>query len=244
MSSKCRLYNDIFSILQNFLIQGETVMSIYEVDWDDALPKGSGSGKGLFLSMKEPGDYQVRIVSLPHKYLCHWVDTSDGSRKKINCMSSPSKEVSCSVCNDFGKGPQHKYLLKVIHRTATGSQLCLLDAGQQILKGILDLHNDETYGNVSKYDIKIKKGPRNTNPLYHVLPVGSAQNPVPLTEEEKQMVRDSKNPESEKYIDIDRMCEPSTQERVNKALGLKKTEDAPEDKGFDAASDEDFLELE
>jgi hypothetical protein len=218
-----------------------------EVEWDDVNCK-NGERKSIFLSMKEPGNYQVRIVSKPYQYFCHWIDMEDGSRRKVNCLDDGAHDGKCPVCVSTGKGPQFKWLLKVLFRTPQGSVLRLLDAGAQILGQIRDLHKDPEFGSVAKYDIKIIRGQRNANPLYRVLPLGSAKDPKPLTEEEKKIVKDSSEVGSESYVDMVKFCQPSTLEQINEVLGVKpkgKDEVVGDDFAASGGDEEDseFLDL-
>jgi len=211
---------------------------IGEVDWEDADCDNS-KRNSIFLNMRKPGTYEVRVVSKPHQYFCHWVEAADGSRRKINCTS----DGNCPVCVDQGKGPQAKWLLKVIYRSENGPVLRILDAGQQILSQIRDLHRNPKFGNVSKYDIQITRGERNQNPLYRVLPLGTAENGTPLTDEEKRMIKESSDPDSDNYIDMKKLCQPSSREEINRILGVKEEAGSAGEDFMESDGDEDFLDL-
>ena len=124
------------------------------------------------------------------------------------------------VCLDTGKGPDRKWLIKVLYRDADkGTVLRILDAGPQIMGQVKRLHEDtENFGDVSKYDVIIVRGPKDSRPLYTVQATGTADHPQPLSQEEIQLVKDSSDPQSDNFIDVDKMCEPWTAERIQAVL--------------------------
>lgn len=212
---------------------------IGEIDWDEAECSGSNR-QSIFLNMRKPGNYTVRVVSKPHQYFCHWVEAADGSRRKINC----THDGNCPVCVDQGKGPQSKWLLKVLYRSENGTVLRVLDAGSQILGQIRDLHKNPKFGNVSKYDIEIVRGDRNQNPLYRVLPLGTAAKGDPLTDDEKKLVKASGDSDSDSFINMKDLCKPTSREKINEVLGIKnESTDDSEDFISSDEGDEDFLDL-
>lgn len=224
-----------------------------EVNFDDIPSEGStGQRRGAsYLNMKDPGQYKIRIVSSPHQYFCHWVETVDGRRRKVNATCDSTDPIVA----DQGKGPQKKWLLKVLHLNGDGGgpELKILDAGRQILSQIKALHTDEeNFGNVSKYDIIIKKGQKGENPLYTVQALGSASSPRPLNEVEKELITESNNENSDQFIDLARLTQPWTAERilevVNGGSGSSEASTSQSisfvDHDFDTDDDDDdFLEI-
>ena len=73
-----------------------------EVNWDsaDTSTPGQGGPRIPFLVMKDPGSYQIRIVSKPFQYYHHWVNDISGAQKKVNCTAD---ESTCPVCKLGGK---------------------------------------------------------------------------------------------------------------------------------------------
>lgn len=227
-----------------------------ELSWTEVKPNETGPRESVFLNMREEGKYKMRIASKPFQYYCHWVEDKNGKRRKVNA----TLDGNDPVCISTGKGPQLKWLIKVLFRNPDGdTQLKILDAGSQIMGQIKRLHEDvETFGDVSKYDIVIVKGPKGANPLYTVQATGTAQHPQPLTKEEIQMVKDSADPQSDGYIDVDRMCEAWTAERIQAVLDGKDPREAAqvgsgtvqkqtkEETNLlnDDEDEEDFLDLE
>jgi hypothetical protein len=190
-----------------------------EVGWDEIdvkeSGKGNGNGESIFLNMKEEGKYKMRVVSKPYQYYCHWIKTKSGKSRKVNA----TLDGTDPVCLKENKGPQLKWLLKVLFRDPVKktASLKILDAGSQIMAQIKTLHEDkENFGNITKYDIIITKGPKNSkSPTYVVQPLGSEKNPQPFTAEEIKMVKDSANKEDkEHFVDIEKLCQPWTAERI------------------------------
>jgi hypothetical protein len=203
-----------------------------EVGWDDIdvkqSAKGNGNGESIFLNMKEEGKYKMRVVSKPYQYYCHWVKTISGKPRKVNA----TLDGTDPVCLKENKGPQLKWLVRVLFRDPAKktTSLKILDAGSQIMAQIKTLHEDkENFGNITKYDIIITKGPKNSkSPTYVVQPLGSEKNPQLLSQEEIKMVKDSANKEDkEHFIDIEKLCQPWTAERILNIINEVDPEKAP-----------------
>jgi hypothetical protein len=232
-----------------------------EVGWEDVeTPKNDGSARpksgGLFLNMKDAGDYKIRIVSKPHQYYCHWIEIDLPGGKKQRKKVNATLDGNDPICIDQGKGPQMKWLFKVLYRDPKeGTTLRLLDAGPQIVAQIKKLHNNkENFGNVSKYDIIISKGAKGANPLYTIQATGNEKNAQNLTQDELKLVRESSDKTSDKFVDIEKMCKPWTAQQILDAMSGKKSEDktvvsttvsaSTEDDLFqDPGSDADFIDL-
>ena len=126
-----------------------------EVEWDslDVKQSSGGNRESIFLNMSKQGDYEVRVVSKPHQYYCHWVETKSGKRRKVNATLNGTDPV----CLEQNKHPQLKWLVKVLHRDGSDEpKVRLLDAGSQIMGQIKRLHEDtKRFGDVRAYDILI-----------------------------------------------------------------------------------------
>jgi len=232
-----------------------------EVGWEDVeMPKNDGTGRpksgGLFLNMKDPGNYKIRIVSKPHQYYCHWVEIDLPGGKKQRKKVNATLDGNDPICIDQGKGPQIKWLFKVLFRDPKeGTVLRLLDAGPQIVAQIKKLHNDkENFGTVSKYDIIISKGAKGANPLYTIQATGNEKSPQPLTQDELKLVKESSDKNSDKFVDVEKMCKPWTAQQILDAMSGKKSDDkaaVPATAGVssgdnlfeDPGNDADFIEL-
>ena len=140
-----------------------------EVDWDSTdvqVQKGGLNGEGLFLNMKEPGDYSIRVISKPYQYYAHWVKDAEGKNRKVNCTLE-----NCPVCVDENKGPQARWLLLVLYRNpGKGNEVKILDCSTQIFGQLKALKNHEKWGDLRTYDATITRGRKGQNPLYNVNP--------------------------------------------------------------------------
>lgn len=220
--------------------------TVGEIDWGDVpdrASRSSGSSRRVpYLNMREAGDYKIRVISKPFQYYCHWVDGADGKRHKVNA----AMQGNDPICLETGKAPQVKWLVKVLYQFEGKSELRLLDAGPQIMQQIKALHEDEkNFGNVSKYDIIITKGKKGSTPLYTVKPTGNAMNPQDLTATQKQLVRDSSDPNSESFVDIALLCRPWTTEQILGVIegnrdGSDGSAETSSESTFD---DEEFIDL-
>ena len=204
-----------------------------EVGWDEVEVKqaggsGNGNGESIFLNMKEEGKYRMRIVSKPYQYYCHWVKTKSGKNRKVNA----TLDGTDPVCLKENKGPQLKWLIKVLFRDPVKktTSLKILDAGSQVMAQIKTLHEDkENFGNISKYDVLIIKGPKNSkSPTYTVQALGSEKSPQALTPDEIKSVKDSANKDTEHFIDVEKLCQPWTAERIMNIINEVDTKKAPE----------------
>lgn len=180
-----------------------------EVNWED-VEVNTSTGGTRFLQIKESQEVRVRVVSKPYQYYTHWVEDSTKARRKVNCALE-----GCPVCEDTGKGPQTKWFVKVLHKEEDGSKsVKVLDAGAQIFGQLRALHDDDEWGPVHNYDVKIIRGKKGSNPLYKVNPC----KPSAFTEDEKDLLRKAKDVNDSGYIDLVSMCEPWSIEKINKVL--------------------------
>jgi len=188
-----------------------------EVDWNDVDPTQL-MGRGQFLSLKEVGDHRIRIISKPHQYFARWVPDATGKDVKISCQF----KADCKVCRPRmgDKNPQTRWYCLVIDRSNTdeshpSGKVRILDMGIQIFGSIRSLHQDPDWGDVKKYDVKINRGPKGSNPLYTIKPVGQKSG---FTDQEKVMAKEVLTPGSEQHIDLMQMCEPMSCEETHKLL--------------------------
>lgn len=217
-----------------------------EVNWDsaDTSTPGQGGPRIPFLVMKDPGSYQIRIVSKPFQYYHHWVNDISGAQKKVNCTAD---ESTCPVCKMGGKENRAKphWLFKVLDRTESTKEgkpvVKVLDCGNQILTAISDLNRDPNWGKVSAYDITIKRGPKGRNPLYTVHPCPKTA----LTQAEIAAVKATDVVDGPTFIDLPKIGKPWTPDRISGVIngtgsggpvgGSKSGGGAPanDDYGFD-----------
>ncbi len=213
-----------------------------EVDWDSTdvqVQKGGLNGEGLFLNMKEAGDYSMRVISKPYQYYAHWVKDAEGKNRKVNCTLE-----NCPVCVDENKGPQARWLLLVLHRNVDkGNEVKILDCSTQIFGQLKALKNHEKWGDLRTYDVTVTRGRKGQNPLYNV----NATPKEDLSADEKNLLKQYMKEDSDKYIDLIGLCKPWSIDRLDQVLSGKTEEKKSEAVGetvVNAASDdEDFFDL-
>ena len=198
-----------------------------KVDWGSpALNTNNGEGEETkkipFLTMKGNNkSWKVRVVSEnPLRYWCHFTTDKSGKTVKVNC----TLDDSCPVYVEKTKTPcagtqaDARYYLKVIDRE--DGTIKVLDVGKQIVNAIGEYIADPDWGHCSGYDITINKGAKGAMPLYTV---NASPNKGDLTDEEKQLVANSEDPDHDDFIDLESRIQPLTGEVVGKILGLVET---------------------
>lgn len=215
-----------------------------EVNWDNADTNTGGGGPRIpFLIMKDPGDYQVRIVSKPFQYYHHWVNDISGAQKKVNCTCDENTCPICKLGTRESKAKPH-WLFKIIDRIESAKEgkpvVKVLDCGNQILTAISDLNRDKNWGSVAHYDLTIKRGPKGRNPLYTIHPCPK----VALTEDEKNAVRATSQAESVTFIDLSKIGNPWTAEKINSVINGTPGSNIPKAKTGAAATSDSFDDLD
>lgn len=208
-----------------------------EVGWDeDDAPTSRASIP--FLKMEYKKSYKVRIISKPYRYYLHWINTPNGKRK-VNCALE-----DCPACGD--EGPKLNRYVKGLLKSDNGkSEVVVLDIGSQIYKQLKQLNESSSWGALQDYDITISKGAKGANPLYTVQP----EPKTPLTDEEKNLAKkvnkkeidDKENPD---YIDLERMCQPWTIDRIKKSQTGEDFSDNSKEKKEEGASDNEIFDDE
>jgi hypothetical protein len=215
-----------------------------EVNWDSVDTNAGGpTGPRIpFLVMKDPGQYQIRIVSKPFQYYHHWINDISGAQKKVNCTADDS---TCPVCKLGGKDNRAKphWLFKVIDRTESAKEkkpvIKVLDCGNQILTAISDLNRDPNWGKVSQYDVTIKRGPKGRNPLYTVHPCPK----TPITQDEIAALKATEVADSVTFIDLPRIGKAWTPEKISSVINGTNNAGASGTKPSVASDDLDFEDV-
>lgn len=172
-----------------------------------------------FLDMKGwSKSWKGRVVSEdPLRYWCHFAVDKTGKKVKVNC----TLDESCPVMVEKTKTPcgglqaEARYYIKFLDRA--DEKIKVLDVGKQVVNAIGELIGNPDYGHCRNYDITINKGKEKDNPLYKVVP---ARSNTPLTEEEKQLIANTEDPDHEDFMDLEGRIQPLTGETVRKILGL------------------------
>lgn len=168
-----------------------------QVGWDEA----DVSTQKDFMDLVE-GSNVVRIFTKPYQAIVHWVKDSSGVNRKIKCAIE-----NCPLCKK-GIKTQCRWYVGVINRTSGLPKI--LEISSQIFRGIKEYHDDADYGDVTQYDINIKRGPAKSNPLYHVM----AKKIKPLTEDEKELVANFLE-----RVQISKFTNPLTPDEIMQKLG-------------------------
>jgi len=179
-----------------------------EVDWNSG-DLGSGGGGNEFMRL-EVGDNTVRIMGNPTQAYVHWVENSEGKKRKFNSPIGDPALVRKLEESEFKKKPI--WFLKVLDRR--DEKFKLLEIGPQIYRGIKALHENKKWGNVTRYDITIIKGKPGTNPLYNVSP--DPAEPLDPSFKEKFI-------EFNEKVNLDKLIKPSEPEVIREFLGWNAT---------------------
>lgn len=193
------------------------------VEWDDDIDFSFNSTNYMQF---EDGKNEVRIVSKPYRHYVHWVITATGAKRKVNCAQD-----QCPVClsdDKTNKAPKQRFLLQVIDRRDGNVKLC--DMGPEAFQQLQSLAQDEKWGNLTTYDVNIKRVKKGKRVGYDVIPSPK----TPVTEEERALVKAARE-----GIDFDKIIAPMTPEKIKAIL---RGEDGNEGFGnvddFDAAPKE------
>jgi hypothetical protein len=151
----------------------------------------------------EQGDNSVRIVSNPYQFVVHWAKDSSQTDRKIKCAIK-----NCPLCKK-GIKTQYRWLLGVIDRA--DGQPKLLEISSQIFNAIKLYKDNKKWGNVTLYDINIRRGPKGAQPLYTVMP-DSEKGKITVQEQEAVDSFFEK-------IDMNKYVEPASPEEVIEKLG-------------------------
>lgn len=214
-------------------------------DWTSLKkPQAQGSGRDIQRLRIDKAETRVRFVGDVLPRYVYWVNTTDGRRMPLECLSfdreteqftsrnrDPFKELDEAVYDDK---PTFSYVCNVIDRT--DGQIKLLDLKTTIYKQVIDYATSIEYGNPSDpdegYDITIKRektGPLPQNVKYTVMP---SRNSVPLTDAEKAM----------ELYNLDTIFKRSSYEEQKEWL-LKNTNYFAEDVALDLNSTETMQDI-
>jgi hypothetical protein len=163
-----------------------------ELDWGT---QKISSGESTPYMKLETGANQIRIVSKPYQASIHWENTRDGSKKKVICLGA-----NCPLCKR-GKVPQQRFQVLAINRK--NGKVEILEFGKQIYNEISQYARDKEYGDVTKYDLKIKKEGSGRETKYTVI---ASPKQSELTAEEVSLLEGAKS--------LEELNKPKTLEEV------------------------------
>lgn len=173
--------------------------------WDDV----SCDSQSDFMKLEE-GENCVRVLTTPFQFIVHWVKDATGVNRKIRCAVE-----RCPLCKK-GDKPQQRWYVGVIERRS--GQAKILEISQQIMKGIKNYVHNPKWGDCKNYDLNIKRGPKNSQPLYSVM----VEPKEPLSDEDKRI-----RAEFKERVDISKFTQPSTPEEVLEKMGNSIGDDEP-----------------
>jgi hypothetical protein len=199
-----------------------------EIDWNAG---DVGGNRTKYLQMKNPGAYTIRVMGNPIQFYCHWLDTVDGKKKKVNSPSETPALVAKLEAAGFKR--QTGWMVRVLDRS--DGEFKLMEIGQQVYNGIRDLYNNKAWGKVTNYDLTITRRPKGSQPLYTVTP--NPKEPLEAKFKDSFM-------EFEKNLDVDKLVAPTAVPKICELLGWKASEflgavEEEEDDAFGANSEEE-----
>ncbi len=197
-----------------------TEMVFGEIDWNAA----DSGGKSDFMRLEE-GENIVRVMGNPVQFYIHWVNTPDGSKRKVNSPIGTPELVR--ALEDTGFRRQARWLIKVLDRS--DDEFRVLEVGPQIYNGVKALYNNSRWGKVTAYDVTIGKGPKGSQPLYNVTP-----NPKePLSSDFKARFVDFND-----RVNVEKLISPSSASEVCEVMSWNVQDLS--DSAEETASDEEF----
>tara|TARA_A100001011_G_scaffold398284_1_gene502137 strand:+ start:472 stop:1086 length:615 start_codon:yes stop_codon:yes gene_type:complete len=192
-----------------------------EIDWNSA--DVSTGPKSDFMRLEE-GESVVRVMGNPVQFYIHWVNTPDGSKRKVNSPINNPELVR--RLEDSGFRRQPRWLIKVLDRSDNNFKL--LEVGSQIYNGVRALYNNSKWGKVTGYDVSVTRGPKGSQPLYGVTP-----NPKEALSSDYK----SSFMEFNDRVNVEKIITPATAEFICDLMGWENSE-APA--GNAASADDDF----
>ncbi len=162
-----------------------------------------------FMDLKE-GDNLVRVFTNPYQFFIAWIKDASGVNRKLK-----SAIENCPLVK-AGHDIKPRWYVGVLDRKS--GQPKILEVSSQIYLGIKNYHSDPRWGDVTKYDLNIKRAPKGSQPLYSVI----AYPPKPLDEQEKSLIRNFKE-----RVNIEKFTQPPTAEEVAEKLAGMSVGNAP-----------------
>lgn len=193
-------------------------MTFGQTDWND---EEGISTPNDFLNLAE-GDNEIRVISKPNKFYVSWVQDASGSPRKVK-----SAVKNCPLVKR-GEKVSPRWMIKVLSRKT--NQPKILEISTQVFVQIKDLVNNPRWGDITRYDINIKRRPKNSQPLYVVTPYA----PSDLTAEEKAVIA-----KFNERVDLNKFTQPPTPEEVLEKLrdlGVEDTVSSSSNRGTSASA--------
>lgn len=162
-----------------------------------------------FMNLKE-GNNVVRVFTNPYQFFVAWLKDASGVNRKIR-----SAVENCPLVK-AGHRLQTRWYIGVLDRNS--GQPKVLEVSSQIFTAIKNYVSDPDWGDITQYDINIKRGPKGSQPLYTVLP----KKPRPFTDEEKAQIATFRE-----RVDIAKFTQPPTPAEVAEKLAALGGDEPP-----------------
>lgn len=150
---------------------------------DDSTYEGE-QGSGNFMKL-QPGENKIRIVSKTFNFKKHGFKDANGKYSSKICSGE-----GCEFCAE-GNVPKNRYAWTIIDRKETddSKKVKILEVGWSIYAQLLSYAKDEEYGDLTTYDVKVKKTGEGLDTEYQVV---ASPKTSELTAEEQQLVVEAK----------------------------------------------------
>lgn len=137
----------------------------------------------LKLSKLDQGETKIRILTDPIFYWEYWEDVSEGDEPVFN-DNGEIKRTPVRFADDMKPdNPEAEYFMSVYIWNYSKKKTFILSIKQKgVLKTIDKFEDDEDFGEMTKYDLKITKKGEGKQSAYTILPMP----PKPLSEEVRQ----------------------------------------------------------
>lgn len=202
------------------------------VEWNsvDVTPQGGGGGND-FKKLKD-GFNIVRVMTNPYQFSVNWLTTPDGKKRKIYTPISSPELVKKLEASDFRS--QRKWFVTILDRE--DDKFKLLEIGSQIFQGIQDCHDNPSWGDVTQYDVTIKKGKRQTKTGEQTFYSVQGNPPIsPLTQEQLDELAAFKE-----RCSPEKFTNPTEPEEVCSIMQWDMSEFVKTAEGGDAEEEEDY----
>jgi hypothetical protein len=166
--------------------------------WSD----GDVSTPNDFMNLQE-GDNIVRVFTNPYQFHVAWVKDTSGANRKIR-----SALENCPLVK-AGHKIQPRWYIGVLDRKS--GQPKILEISTQVYLGIKNYFSDPNWGDVTQYDLNVKRGPKGSQPLYTVI----GYPPKTLNAEDVALIERFKG-----RVNIEKFTVPPTPEEVAEKLGV------------------------
>lgn len=150
--------------------------------WDSDSGTAKRASKDDYFNIRKDGQYNVRFVDKPYKFLAHWIEPIMGGKKlKINCAVR-----DCKVCNGGMIGgvqieankPKNYYVSFI--KNCDANRFQVFEYTRQIFEAVKQMNANKKWGDPAAYDVEIDRNVNRKPEVYKCIP----QPKEPLTKED------------------------------------------------------------